>query len=539
MAPVPRRAGLGPSSALWEGPANPRPRGFGPSDEGTKTRRMVFASHAFLVFMAALFAVYFAALRWWPQACKGVLIAASLFFYGYWEPAYLILFGVSLAGNFLLGRRLAALGGAAPARLLLTIGITANVCAIAYYKYAAFIAGSINAVLATELPILAIVLPIGISFFTFQQIAYLVDEYRGRVGELTFPDYVLFVAFFPQLIAGPIVQQSDLVPQIRARADWSLRVDQIALGMAIFAIGLFKKTVIIDPFTPYIDAIYTAAAQGRPVGMLDAWIAGFGYSFQVYFDFSAYSDMAVGLGLMFGFRMPFNFFSPFKAPSISECWRRWHITLSRFLRECIYIPLGGSRRGLPVQVGALVATMTIGGLWHGAGWTYVFWGFLHGVALGVNVLFARARLALFPDGVANIWLKRVLLGLSVLLTFTFFSLSLVIFRAHDWASAMALAQAAIGLSPHASISDIGRGIAPLFPVYLFIVWCLPNTLEIFRHQRPALHMDEFISDYDKPRWYDGLITFTWSVRWAISSAVTFVVAWFALSNLSPFIYFQF
>lgn len=500
---------------------------------------MVFASHAFILFMSVLLVVYVVTERLRPAACKGVLIAFSLFFYGFWKPSYLLLFGLSMTCNFLIGRELYRLRGGPGARWLLGLGIAGNVGFIAYFKYSAFLAGSFNAALGTDLPILEIALPIGISFYTFQQIAYLVDEYGGKVGELTFPTFVLLVSFFPHLIAGPIVQQSDLVPQIRSRTDWSLRADQVAVGIAIFAIGLFKKTVIIDPFTPYIDAIYEAAAAGRPIGFVDAWIAAYGFAFQLYFDFSAYSDMAVGLGLIFGFKMPFNFFSPYKAASLTELWRRWHITLSRFLRDNIYIALGGSRRGLPVQLGALVATMTISGLWHGAGWTFVAWGFLHGAGLVVNLLFARARLALLPNGTGSMALDGAFRAGGVVLTFSFFAFALLLFRAKDWASAMTLMGAALGFSPHVSVSDVGRGIAPLFPLYLFIVWGLPNTIEIFRHQNPALHVDAFIANVERPRWFDGLIAFTWSVRWAVSSALTFVVAWFALSNLSPFIYFQF
>ena len=246
-------------------------------------------------------------------------------------------------------------------RALTVLGITLNLALIGFYKYAAFLVESFNWTLQTEFSVPEIVLPIGISFFTFQQISLLVDAHQGRIERLRFWDHVLFISFFPQLIAGPIVRQHDMLPQLEARRNWSLRADYLAIGTALFSLGLFKKTVLIDPVVPYLDLVYQAAASGDAVGFLDGWVAGIGYGFQIYFDFSAYSDMAIGLGIMFGIHLPINFFSPYKADSIRVFWRRWHISLSRFLRDYLFVPLGGSRRGLVHTVSALIVTMTLGG----------------------------------------------------------------------------------------------------------------------------------------------------------------------------------
>jgi D-alanyl-lipoteichoic acid acyltransferase DltB (MBOAT superfamily) len=399
-----------------------------------------------------------------------------------------------------------------------------------------------NWALQTGFDVPDIILPIGISFFTFQQISLLVDAHKGRVAALRFWDHVLFISFFPQLIAGPIVRQHDMLPQLAARTDWRLRADYVAIGLALFAFGLFKKTAIIDPFVPYLDLIYKAAADGEAVGFLDGWAAGVGYGFQVYFDFSAYSDMAIGLGFMFGLRLPINFFSPYKADSIRAFWRRWHISLSRFLRDYLFIPLGGSHHGLARTIAALMITMTLGGLWHGAGWNFVIWGMLHGGYLAINHLW-RALLARLRPATADTprkkglttWLLKLL---SIVLTFLAVSFAWVFFRSPDFDTAMRLASAMLGFGSWHEVALLTRGFVPMIPVYLIIVWLLPNTMELFQATRAALHVDEYRDDKLRPL-RPGWLRFALTTRWAFTSAVVFICAWFALSNLSPFIYFQF
>jgi D-alanyl-lipoteichoic acid acyltransferase DltB (MBOAT superfamily) len=502
---------------------------------------MVFASHSFLAFLAIVLAVYWLVGRRDERLGKPVLIVASFVFYGYWIPAYLLILTASILFNHAIAR--AVLSGPSPRlrRALTALGIALNLALIGFYKYAAFLVESLNWTMQTRFDVPEIILPIGISFFTFQQISLLVDAYRGRVERLRFWDHVLFICFFPQLIAGPIVRQHDMLPQLTARRDWRLRMDYLAIGIALFAFGLFKKTVLIDPFVPYLDLVYQAAASGDAVGFVDGWVAGIGYGFQVYFDFSAYSDMAIGLGFMFGLRLPINFFSPYKADSIRAFWRRWHISLSRFLRDYLFIPMGGSRHGLARTVAALLVTMGLGGLWHGAGWTFVIWGLLHGAYLSGNHLW-RALVAKWLPGsrdrvrrsVSLAWIARIL---SIGITFLAVSFAWVFFRSPDLDSAMRLATAMFGFSSWHEVAHLTRGIVPMFPLYLLIVWLMPNTMELFQATRAALHVEEYRDDKVAP--LPGWLTFALSSRWAATTAIVFICAWFALSNLSPFIYFQF
>ena len=502
---------------------------------------MVFASHTFLAFLVIVLAAYWLAGRRDARLGKPVLIIASFVFYGFWIPAYLVLLITSILFNYAIVRII--LGQSSPGlrRALTAIGIALNLALIGFYKYAAFLVESFNWTWQTQFEVPDIILPIGISFFTFQQISLLVDAYKGKVVDLRFWDHVLFISFFPQLIAGPIVRQHDMLPQLAARRNWTLRADYVATGIALFAFGLFKKTVLIDPFVPYLDLVYLTAASGNAVGFLDGWAAGIGYGFQVYFDFSAYSDMAIGLGFMFGLRLPINFFSPYKAGSIREFWRRWHISLSRFLRDYLFIPLGGSHHGLLHTVAALMITMGLGGLWHGAGWTFVVWGLLHGGYLSCNHLWsagvskwlpgARDRLRRPPG------LVKAVQALSIVITFLAVSFAWVFFRSADIDSAMRLAAAMFGFSGWHEVVHLTRGIVPMFPLYLLIIWVMPNTMELFQATRAALHVEEYRDDAVSP--LPGWLSFALSTRWAATTAVVFICAWFALSNLSPFIYFQF
>ncbi|HUV20148.1 MAG TPA: MBOAT family O-acyltransferase [Gammaproteobacteria bacterium] len=503
---------------------------------------MVFASHSFLAFLLILLLAYWLAGRHDERWGKAILITASFVFYGFWIPAYLLLLIASILFNHVIARAVLA-GPERHLRLALTsLGIVLNLALIGFYKYAAFLVESLNWTLQTGFDIPDIILPIGISFFTFQQISLLVDAHKGWVRQLRFWDHVLFIAFFPQLIAGPIVRQHDMLPQLAARRDWRLRADYVAIGIALFAFGLFKKTAIIDPFVPYLDLVYNAAADGDAVGFVDGWVAGIGYGFQVYFDFSAYSDMAIGLGFMFGLRLPVNFFSPYKAHNIRDFWRRWHISLSRFLRDYLFIPLGGSHHGLMRTVAALMVTMALGGLWHGAGWTFVIWGMLHGSYLAVNHLWHALIKRLRPPPVESKtdprWPGWILHALSVVVTFLAVSFAWVFFRAPDLDAALRLAGAMLGFSGWHEIAHLTRGIVPMFPIYLFIVWLMPNTMELFQATKAALHVEEYRDDEAsplRPAW----LRFKLSTGWAFTTAGVFVVAWFALSNLSPFIYFQF
>lgn len=344
---------------------------------------MLFNSHIFiLAFLPLTLAGFFLLARLESSLPARLwLLAASLVFYGWWSLPHLGQLLAVVYCNYLLARAIAASRGGMRARRLMQFGVAANVAWLAWFKYATFIAGNVAVLTGIDFAIAAVVLPLAISFYTFQQIAYLVDVQRGEAEAYGLVDYALFVTFFPQLIAGPIVHHADMMPQFRQPTTYRFQDDAFAAGIAFFVMGLVKKLAIADPVGAL--ATPTFAAAGDP-GMLEAWLAVSAFTIGLYFDFSGYSDMAVGLARMVGIRLPYNFASPYQAASIIDFWRRWHMTLSRFLRDYVYIPLGGSRRGTARRQVNLMATMLLGGLWHGAGWTFLVWGGLHGFYLLVN-----------------------------------------------------------------------------------------------------------------------------------------------------------
>ncbi|RMH23826.1 MAG: MBOAT family protein, partial [Planctomycetota bacterium] len=308
---------------------------------------MLFNSYIFIfAFLPATLILYVIASRVHVRAAIATLVVASLFYYGWWAPRYVFLILFSILFNYALGFLLASEDRPRRAKKrVLALGVAVNLGLLAYFKYAMFIADNLSALLDTPINIGTIVLPLAISFFTFQQIAYLVDAFRGLTREYSFVDYCLFVTFFPQLIAGPIVHHGEMLPQFADRRTARPSADNLTIGLSIFAAGLFKKVVIADGVSVTANKVFDAAAAGGSVTFVDAWAGALAYTMQLYFDFSGYSDMAIGLGRMFGIRLPVNFDSPYKARSIVDFWRRWHITLSRFLRDYLYIPLGGNRRG--------------------------------------------------------------------------------------------------------------------------------------------------------------------------------------------------
>lgn len=355
---------------------------------------MLFNSPEFLfLFLPITLWVYHRACLAGHKRLSGAwLVAASLTFYGWWEPKYLVLIMGSMALNHLLAIVLERCPDTR-SRVrwwLLAIGVFGNLAAIGWYKYSGFFLSVSNDAFGTDFHIRTLILPLAISFFTFQQIAYLVEVYRRSHGAGDTGTYLLFVTFFPQLIAGPIVNYRDMAPQF-ARLGRGLVSSHMLQGLLVFSVGLFKKVIIADGVAPYSDTVFALAASGVEPTLLEAWAGALAYSLQLYFDFSGYSDMALGLGCMLGIRLPKNFESPYRASSIIEFWRRWHISLSTFLRDYLYVPLGGSQRGSTRTLINLMIVMVLGGLWHGAGWTFIAWGALHGAYLLVNHLWRRRR----------------------------------------------------------------------------------------------------------------------------------------------------
>jgi alginate O-acetyltransferase complex protein AlgI len=394
---------------------------------------VLFTTATFIcLFLPIVLAGFFAIGRFSHAAAALWLFVASVFFYGYWMPEFTLLLLGSVAGNFLVGSKISKLvdTGNASARLQsklwLALGVVANLVLLGYFKYANFFVDNLNAALGLNWHIGRVILPIGISFFTFTQIAFLADAWRKGVREYKFVHYGLFVTYFPHLIAGPVLHHAQMMPQFRDAATYRFNAGNFTAGMAIFALGLFKKIVLADGISPYADAIFSGADSGVSPDFAEAWLGAVAYTLQLYFDFSGYSDMAIGLSWMFNVRLPFNFNSPYQATNISDFWRRWHMSLSQFLRDYLYIALGGNRKGVVRRYANLMATMVLGGLWHGASWSFIIWGFLHGLYLGINHEF---RALCDPALTARLDRSRVFGMAAWLLTMLAVIMAWVLFRA--------------------------------------------------------------------------------------------------------------
>ncbi len=387
---------------------------------------MLFNSAIFLYgfLPCSLLAYYGTHHRYGARAAQWVLFAASCVFYGAWDWHYLVMLLVLLTINFQLGGFLSR----CPSAAWLTGGIAFNLLVLGYFKYTDFFIGNLNAVAGTQYQLLHIILPLGISFFIFQKIAYLVDCHKGLVSDRDPLRFAIFVMFFPQLIAGPIVHHAEIIPQLQKNS-LIPEAGRVSAGLFLLSVGLFKKVVIADWLAGYVDEPFAHVAE---LQFLDAWTAALAYSLQLYFDFSAYSEMAMGLALLFGVSLPINFNSPYKAASIAEFWRRWHITLGRFLRDYLYIPLGGSKHGQGRAVLAVLTVMLLGGLWHGAGWTFVIWGAMHGIYLAAH----------------RVWSVRFILPrpLGVALTFLAVLFAWVMFRAASVSDAVTIWKTMLGLN---------------------------------------------------------------------------------------------
>ena len=440
---------------------------------------MLFNSYIFLfVFLPVTLIIYFQIGKYGYRRLAVVwLISASLFFYGWWNPAYLGLIVGSILFNYGVGTFIGKSGNKR-SNYALVFGIVVNLGFLGYFKYANFFIENVNGLFATNYYIEQIGIPLAISFFTFQQIAYLVDSWKGETVGYKFLHYCLFVTFFPQLIAGPIVHHKEMLPQFDKSKVYKLNYENIAVGLSFFILGLFKKVVIADTALKYVTPYFNMAVQGNALTFLEGWVAALSYTFQLYFDFSGYSDMAIGLARMFGILLPINFNSPYKANNIIDFWRTWHITLSRFLRDYVYIPLGGNRKGIGRRYINLMITMLFGGLWHGAGWTFVIWGGLHGIYLVINHIwraFKTKFIRLHEDS------PSIINNVSWLITFIAVVIAWVFFRAPTLDSAFHLLKAMFGfygfdLSLGNSISR--RDVFLFLASSMFIVKMLPNSIEL-------------------------------------------------------------
>ncbi|MBI1392430.1 MAG: MBOAT family protein [Alphaproteobacteria bacterium] len=498
---------------------------------------MVFSSLEFIfLFLPATYAGLLALTHFGRARAAIVwLIVASLFFYGYWEPKYLILISVSILTNFALGPMIDPSSGRTDRarRGFLIAAIAFNLGLLAYFKYLNFFVDTVNAVAGAEYSIARIILPIGISFFSFQQISYQVDRYKGLVDDRSFLNYVLFVIYFPQLIAGPIVHHKEMLGQFDEGRGFRLSLENLCYGGAYFLIGLAKKTLIADPLAVHANAVFAASEKGGTLTFADAWVGALAYTGQIYFDFAGYSAMAIGLAAMIGVKLPLNFNSPYKSLSIQEFWRRWHITLSRFLRDYLYIPLGGNRHGEQRRLVNLMLTMLIGGLWHGAAWTFVVWGGLHGLYLVVNRAFDVAAARLAP-GAMDAPAAKVA---SWCITFLAVVYAWVFFRATSFDSAFAMVRAmsdpGAGTQAGAwtlSVVRLTNADAALFAIAAFFAAVAPNAAQLMNFRPGNTPVDA-----PAPLWP------TWrpNVAWGVAIGVLGFFAILATQKNNEFIYFQF
>jgi alginate O-acetyltransferase complex protein AlgI len=474
------------------------------------------------------------------------LTLASFFFYAWWNPPYLILLIASIIVNYWIGVGIneARKGRIkAPPKALLTLGVILNLGTLAYFKYANFFIENARHLLGIQFQTADILLPLAISFFTFTQIAYLVDAFHGVTEEYDFLWYAFFVSFFPHLIAGPIVSYRRLMPQFALPETYRFHAENLAAGLSMFTLGLAKKVLIADNLAPMSQAIFDNHALAPT--LVPAWIGALAYTFQLYFDFSAYSDMAIGLARMFNVQFPLNFNSPYKATDISDFWRRWHMTLSHFLRDHLYIPLGGNRHGEPRRLLNLMMTMLLGGLWHGAAWTFVIWGALHGFYLVVHHTWQR----LTKDSAPSAWISRASWALTLLAVIV----GWVFFRAHSVAQALVILKGMAGLyglglpdqlAPalaHAGVHS--KSLFATLPSQIQITYQLPflilaagiafftpNTDEIFR--LAERYTDQSRATVPARLW-------KLSPAWAVGTACLLAASFLNLAKLSEFLYFKF
>jgi len=460
-------------------------------------------------------------------AAKVWLTLASLAFYGYWSVAYLPLLLISVVGNYYFGRYIdRAQTASQKAKILLWLGIGFNLAILGYYKYANFFVSSFSDLLDANWVIPKVILPLGISFYSFTQIAYLVDAYKGDIRERNydFLSYCLFVVFFPQLIAGPILRHDELIPEFNKPRNFLFSNKNVSVGLIFFVIGLAKKVLIADSLSPWVAAVFDNAGV---VTFLEAWVGALSYTFQLYFDFSGYCDMAIGLGLMMNIPLPINFDSPYKATSIVEFWRRWHITLSNFLRDYLYIPLGGSRRGQVRRYMNLLITMLLGGLWHGAGWTYIIWGGMHGCYLAIN------------HGWRSLG-RKMSLPLAWVITFAAVVASWVIFRASTLHDGVAILQAMVGMKGIVFPSEYQAALPWLSNMGVQFepreeLAYLPGNLKLSITSLCGLLLGvlflpntQQIAKQFKPTWW-----------WSLLLGSLAVVCLVSLNRISEFLYFQF
>ncbi|MEG3618584.1 MBOAT family O-acyltransferase [Magnetovibrio sp. PR-2] len=493
----------------------------------------------------------------------GFLVVGSLFFYGWWEPVYLLLIVSSIIFNYSIAQLIIRQRARnAQTMLYLVVGICGNLFALGFFKYSNFFLETFGAVSGASFSTVSIVLPLAISFYTFQQIAFLVDVYARKAEETDLLTYSLFVTFFPQLIAGPIVHHREMMGQFKTAPPMNGQLlNNLAVGSTIIAIGLFKKVVLSEKMAFWSDRVFSTAALGTDPTFIEAWIGVLAFTFQIYFDFSGYSDIAIGLARLFNIRLPLNFDAPYKSRNIVEFWRKWHMTLSRFLRDYVYFPLGGNRKGGGRRYLNLMIVMGLGGLWHGAGWTFVLWGLAHGAFLTINHFWHRVLRALgLSDRVEA---SKLASAAGLVLTFVCVALTWTLFRAESMMGVESMFRALVAFNqivlPHhyqAALSSLTPVLDALGVVYgsvplyggamqllwlagaLMFVWFFPTTQELMHKFEPALDF----KSHGSPRVF-GVAIWAWRPSLLLGIVVGGVTLSIILKLLAgqsgEFIYFQF
>ena len=516
---------------------------------------MLFNSPIFLfVFLPATVAAYIVVRQVaGPRAVLGLLLVASIFFYAWWNPLYVpLLLGLAVF-NFVVARGITAYreaGRADRVSLLLTFGIVVDLMVLGYFKYSDFFIETANTLFQNNFVLQHILLPLGISFFMFQKIAYLVDASRGQVREHDLFEYCFFVMFFPQLLAGPITHHEVIFSQVRGPWAFAVKPSNFILGLTIFVVGLFKKVVLADNFAPFANDMFAAAAAGAPLDFFAAWQGLIAFKFQLYFDFSGYSEMALGAARLFGIQLPLNFNSPYRALNVTDYWRRWHMTLSRFLRDYLYIPLGGNRLGEQRRYLNLMLTMLLGGLWHGAGWNFFIWGGLHGLYLCANHVWQAWRGTAANSLVGKGYAKGLSTGFTTALSWAITFLAVVIawvfFRARTaegaWQMLGGLFGVAAGSSAYASPGILRLMDLPLLvgeqqllligggavALALAVALGLPNVPQLFGYR-----------EYRRAPEPASLLRWRPNGAWALLSALALVISLFGMWQRLEFLYFQF
>ena len=497
---------------------------------------MLFNSYIFIwLFLPITFAGFFIAARFRHEAAAAWLALCSLFFYGYWDVHYVPLLLLSVTVNYHIGKQISdhiEKQLARRAKMWLVIGLVFDLGLLAHYKYTNFFLDNWAALTDSHISFPDIILPLGISFFTFTQIAYLADCHKGIVKERNPAHYLLFITYFPHLIAGPILHHKQMMPQFAHAKTYRISQENIAVGLTIFAIGMFKKMAIADPLAEFVTPVFAVSKHPGLLSTKEAWLGALAYCLQLYFDFSGYSDMAIGLSRLFGIKLPLNFNSPYKSTSIIDFWNRWHITLSQFLRQYLYFALGGNRLGKARRYTNMMLTMLLGGLWHGAGWTFVIWGGLHGVFLIANHLFrelfplARTEGKRWPT-----WIRTILGWFFTMLAVT---VTMVIFRATSIHDAVIILKAMMGIasSDHLPLSKIVDHADDGWNLVLWIslfTLLAPNTQEIMNKFSPT---SDTVDSHTRWQWRPHPAL-------AVIGGLALALSIVNIGQVSEFLYFQF